>query len=256
MRRENLEIDGSAGCRLAATLDRPEGEPTAYALFAHCFTCSKDFLAPVRVGQALAEHGVAMLRFDFTGLGQSCGELEDTGFSTNVDDVIAAAAFLRERHGAPALLLGHSLGGAAVLAAASRIPEVRAVVTIAAPSRPAGLRRLVDPVADRLRRDGTAEILVAGRPFTIGRRFLDDMERFTLEEIMRDLRAALLVLHSPADETVPPEAAREIFDRARHPKSFVSLDDADHLLSRRADAEWVAGVVLAWSARYLRGGAA
>ncbi len=250
VRKENLELPGAQGVTLAATLDLPEDEPEAFALFAHCFTCSKDFLAPARVGRFLAERGIAVLRFDFTGLGQSCGEFEDTGFSTNVDDVVAAAAFLRERFGPAQIMIGHSLGGAAVLAAAGRVPDVRAVVTIAAPSRPAGLRRLVDPVTERIREEGSAEILVAGRPFVIGTRFLEDMDRFTLDEILGELRVPLLVLHSPVDETVPIDAALEIYAAARHPKSFVSLDDADHLLSRRADAKWVAEILHVWSSRY------
>lgn len=254
-RKENLEFQGSQGVPLAAILDMPHEEafstPRAYGLFAHCFTCTKDFLAPARVGRALAERGIAVLRFDFTGLGNSCGEFAETSFSTNIEDVQAAAEFLEEHYEAPRLLMGHSLGGAAALAAASRISEVRAVATIAAPSRPGGLRRLVEPVVDEIVRDGVAEVMVAGRPFMIGRQFLDDMDAFTVESIAQDIDAALLVLHSPADTTVDISAAFEIFEAARHPKSFVSLDNADHLLSRREDAAYVAGLIDAWSDRYL-----
>jgi putative redox protein len=256
VQKENLELLGSQGFTLSATLDRPgdAGErPKAYALFAHCFTCTKDFLAPARVGKALAERGVAVLRFDFTGLGQSCGEFAETGFTTNVADVEAAAEFLRERFEAPRLLIGHSLGGAAVMAAASRIPEVRAVASIAAPSRSSGLRALLEPVAAAIRAEGSAEVTVAGRSVLVGRRLLDDLTELGPEGIVEDLRAALLLLHSPADETVDVRAAGELFAAARHPKSFVSLGDADHLLSRREDALYVAAVVDAWASRYLAG---
>ena len=249
--KENLQFTGAQGGELAATLELPEGEPRAFALFAHCFTCSKDFLAPARISRELAERGVATLRFDFTGLGSSSGEFVDTGFSTNIDDVTVAAGFLRDNYRPPSLLLGHSLGGAAVLAATRRVEEARAVVTLAAPSRPAGLKRLVDPVADQIREQGSAEVEVAGRSFAIGRRFLQDMEDFTLSKIMEGFGAALLVLHSPADNVVDVSAAAEIFKAARHPKSFLSLDDSDHLVSDRADARWIAAVIDAWSSKYL-----
>jgi putative redox protein len=252
--KTSLEFVGSQGVTLSATLDAPgEGEerPRAYAVFAHCFTCTKDFLAPSRIGRALAERGVAVLRFDFTGLGQSCGEFAETGFETNVADVEAAADFLRERYDAPRLLIGHSLGGAAVMAAASRVPEVRAVASIAAPSRSTGLRSLLAPVAETIRAEGSAEVSVAGRHVVVGRRLLDDLAELGPARLVGDLRAALLLLHAPADETVEIGAAAELFAAARHPKSFVSLDTADHLLSRREDALWAAAVVDAWSARYL-----
>lgn len=253
-RKEKLEFTGAMGVSLSAILDTPEEAPRAYAIFAHCFTCSKDFLAPARVGRELAERGIAVLRFDFTGLGNSCGEFEETGFSTNVGDIEAAASFLRDQYEPPSLLIGHSLGGAASLAASSRIPELGAIVTIAAPSRPAGLRRLTDPVADTIRAKGAAEVFVAGRPFKIGKMFLDDMETFTLELISEQLQSAkkaLMILHSPADETVDVRAASELFAAAPHPKSFVSLDDADHLLSKREDAHWVASLIESWSSRYV-----
>jgi putative redox protein len=250
-RKEDLTFPGSQGWELAATLERPEGAPRAFAIFAHCFTCTKDYLAPVRVSRHLAERGIAVLRFDFTGLGQSCGEFSETSFSSNVDDVEAAAAFLRRAYQAPRLLMGHSLGGAAALAAGGRIEEVVAVATLAAPSQPSGLKRLVEPVIEQIRTKGEAEVMVNGRPFIIGRAFLEDLDGHIMRTYIRRLDAALLVMHSPADSIVPIEAAAEIFQAARHPKSFLSLDEADHLLSDRDDAHYIAAVIDAWSSRYL-----
>lgn len=250
-RKEKVSFPGSQGCDLAAVLELPEGEPRAFAVFAHCFTCTKEYKAPVWVSRHLAGRGIGVLRFDFTGLGQSCGEFESTSFSSNIDDVVAAAEYLRERSRAPRLLMGHSLGGAAALAAASQIPEASAVVTLAAPSRPEGLKRLVEPVEDEIREKGSAEVEINGRPFRIGRVFVEDLERHSLADRIRDLHAALLILHSPSDRIVPIDAAAEIFRAARHPKSFVSLDHADHLLSDRDDATYAAAVIDAWVGRYL-----
>ena len=256
MERRGLEVDvpGSTGARLAGRIDLPAGEPRAFAMFAHCFTCTKDFRAPARIGRALAERGLAVLRFDFTGLGGSGGELAETGFSSNVEDVVAAAAFLRTSYRAPLLLIGHSLGGAAVLAAASRVPEARAVVTIAAPSRLAHLRRLVAPVAAEIEARGAAEVLVAGRPFVLGRAFVEDIDRHGVEDLVGGLHAALLLLHAPDDEVVSVESARELFEGAPGTRSFVALEGVDHLVARREDAEWVAALIDAWSGRYLEGG--
>ena len=256
MEREQVDVTfgTSSGLRLAAILDRPVAEPRGYAVFAHCFTCTKDYLAPARIARGLAERGIAVLRFDFTGLGESCGDFGETSFSTNIADVEAACTYLRDHHGQPRLLMGHSLGGAAVLAAAPLVEGVRAVVTLAAPSKPGRLQRLFEPVVDELRQRGSAEVVVGGRPFRIGRAFVDDLESYSVQEVAGRLGAALLVLHSPTDEVVHIDSAREIFQAARHPKSFLSLDGVDHLLSSRQDAQWVTSIIHAWGSRYLEPG--
>jgi putative redox protein len=251
MRAERFDFPNAAGQTLAALLQRPAGEPAAFALFAHCFTCGKDNLAAKRIAEALAERGIAVLRFDFTGLGASEGEFANTNFSSNVADLVAAADHLRRTQRAPALLIGHSLGGAAVLAAAARIPEARAVATIAAPSDPSHVTGMFkDEVAD-IRAQGEREVVLAGRPFRIRREFLDDVAEQHLLEHVVGLHRALLVLHSPTDDTVGIDNASRIFLAARHPKSFVSLVDADHLLSRRRDALYAAHVIAAWAERYV-----
>ncbi|MEA3024397.1 MAG: hypothetical protein QOK01_3249, partial [Alphaproteobacteria bacterium] len=239
------------GQKLAALLELPDGEPVATALFAHCFTCGKDNLAAKRIAETLARRGIAVLRFDFTGLGMSEGEFANTDFSSNVADLVAAADHLRKTRRAPALLIGHSLGGAAVLAAAGRVPEARAVATIAAPSDPAHVTGLFKDQVEEIRARGEVEVALAGRPFRIRREFLDDVAEQKLIEAVVGLRKALLVLHSPTDDTVGIDNASRIFLAARHPKSFVSLADADHLLSRRGDAIYAADVIAAWAGRYL-----
>ena len=244
-----VSADGES--RLAARLDRPAGTPRAYALFAHCFTCGKDVLAASRIADGLTRHGIAVLRFDFTGLGGSEGEFENTDFSSNVADIVAAADWMREEAGAPAILIGHSLGGAAVLAAADSIPEAVAVCTIAAPAEPAHVAHLLAEARPELEAKGEAEVRIAGRTFRIRKQFLKDIETQSLERRIRVLRRALLVCHGPRDEVVGIDNATRIFTAAKHPKSFVSLDDADHLLSRRQDAEYVAGVIAAWADRYV-----
>ncbi|HLH87486.1 MAG TPA: bifunctional alpha/beta hydrolase/OsmC family protein [Xanthobacteraceae bacterium] len=252
MRAERFDFPNGQGHTLAALLERPSGEPAAYALFAHCFTCGKDNLAAKRIAQTLAERGIAVLRFDFTGLGASEGEFANTNFSSNVDDLVAAADHLRRTARAPALLIGHSLGGAAVLAAAARIPEAKAVATIAAPSDPghvSGLFNQEDIAA--IRAQGEREVVLSGRPFRIRREFLDDVAEQKLLPHVTELRRALLVLHAPTDDTVGIDNATRIFLAARHPKSFVSLADADHLLSRRRDAIYAAHVIAAWAERYV-----
>lgn len=240
------------GQRLAALLDRPvDDEPIAYALFAHCFTCSKDYKAVARVSRAIARQGVAVLRFDFTGLGESEGEFSSTTFSSNVEDLVAAAAYMSEKLGPPALLIGHSLGGAAVLKAAERIPSARAVVTIAAPSSPAHLLRYLTPQVDEIERRGEAEVNLAGRPFRIRKQFLDDISRVSMTQAIEGLGKALLVLHSPVDAIVGIDNATEIFVTAKHPKSFVSLDRADHLLSDPEDSAYVGALIATWARKYL-----
>jgi putative redox protein len=256
MKSERIRFPGATGARLAARLDRPTAEPLAYALFAHCFTCGKDLKAVGTVSRALAERGIAVLRFDFTGLGESEGDFADTDFSGNVDDLVAAADFLRREHRAPRLLIGHSLGGAAVLAAAERVPESVAVATLGAPSDTAHLTGLLLEAAPDLATAAAAhgegvEVELAGRRFTIKRQFLEDLRRDHLESRVAGLGRALLILHSPVDEIVGIEHARRLYEAARHPKSFVSLDDADHLLRRARDARYAAEVLAAWAGRYL-----
>jgi len=242
---------GSSGDDLAARLELPDGSVRAFALFAHCFSCSKDMLAARRIASGLATAGVAVLRFDFTGLGSSEGDFANTDFSSNVEDLIRAANYLRSNYEAPVILIGHSLGGAAVLAAAERIPEAKAVVTISAPADVAHVLGQLGGSLDLIRSEGEAEVTLAGRPFRIRRSFVEDAEMQRLEENIRTLGKALLVLHSPRDEVVGIDNASRIFLAARHPKSFISLDDADHLLSRPQDASYAAGVIAAWAARYI-----
>jgi alpha-beta hydrolase superfamily lysophospholipase len=251
MLSERKDFPGADGQILSARLDAPEGPITAYALFAHCFTCSKDVFAASRIAQGLAARGIAVLRFDFTGLGASEGDFANTNFSSNVQDLIAAASFMRAQLQAPTLIIGHSLGGAAVLAAAGDIPELKAVVTIAAPSDPSHVTKLFGEQIEAINADGEARVQLAGRPFTIKRQFLLDAAEHNLDGKTAQLRRALMVMHSPQDTTVDIGNALHIFSAAKHPKSFVSLDGADHLLTRKEDAEWVAGIIAAWSARYI-----
>ena len=251
MRTERLEFPNAKGEKLAALLDLPLGKPVAFALFAHCFTCGKDNLAAKRIAERLAMCGIGVLRFDFTGLGTSEGEFADTHFSSNVDDLVAAADYLRTTHGAPAILIGHSLGGAAVLAAAHRIADARAVVTIAAPCDPAHVTGLFKEQVDKIREQGEVEVSLAGRPFRIKREFLDDISEQRITDRVANLRKALLIFHSPTDDTVGIDNASRIFLAAKHPKSFVSLAGADHLLSKKSDAVYVANVIAAWAERYL-----
>ena len=251
MRAERHEFTGASGHRLAARLDAPDGDARAYALFAHCFTCGKDVIAASRLAQALAAHGIAVLRFDFTGIGASEGDFENTNFSSNVGDLVEAADFLRGKFAAPRLLIGHSLGGAAVLAAAAGIPEATAVVTIAAPGEPSYVTTMFSAHLDQIAAEGEAQVQLAGRPFRIKQQFVDDVGGHSLREHIAGLGRALLVMHAPGDDTVAVRNAMEIFTAARHPKSFISLDDADHLLTRREDAVYVANLIAAWSSRYV-----
>ncbi len=252
LRREKLTFTNPDGEKLAALLEAPQAAPpAAYALFAHCFTCSKDVAAASRISRALAQRGFGVVRFDFTGLGNSEGDFANTNFSSNVQDLLAASDYLRAELQAPALLIGHSLGGAAVLAAAGHIRETAAVATIGAPSDPSHVAHLLKSSRDQIESEGSAVVDLAGRRFTIRRQFLEDIENQKLERAIRRMRKALLVLHSPVDEIVAIEHAANIFQAALHPKSFISLDDADHLLSRRRDSEYVAGIVGAWASRYL-----
>ena len=251
MPSEKLEFTGHGGDKLAARFDLPDGPVKAVALFAHCFTCSKDIPAARRIAARLAGLGIAVLRFDFTGLGHSQGEFANTHFSSNVADLVAAARHLEGLGKAPALLIGHSLGGAAVLVAAADIPSAKAVVTIGAPADPSHVIHNFGCKIEEITEKGEAEVALAGRSFTIRRAFLDDISAARLTPAIAGLKRALLVLHGPRDQTVGIENASEIFLAAKHPKSFVTLDDADHLLSRAEDAEYAAEVIAAWSRRYL-----
>ena len=241
MPTETIRFPGTHGAELAARLDTPAGAPRAYALFAHCFTCSKDSKAATYVSRALAGHGIATLRFDFSSL----------EFSSNIDDLVAAAGWLRQNRAAPQILAGHSLGGAAVLAAAAQVPEARAVATIGAPFDPAHVSHLFSSSLDEINSKGEANINIGGRPVRIGKQFLDDLGRHQAAETIGALRKPLLVFHSPRDSIVDIENASRIFLAARHPKSFVSLDRADHLLTRQEDAQYTATVLAAWASRYL-----
>ncbi len=249
---ERIEFANAEGESLAARLERPLETPRAFALFAHCFTCSKDVHAATRISRALTADGLAVLRFDFTGLGGSDGDFANTNFSSNIEDLLAAARFLETNHEAPRLLVGHSFGGAAVIAAAPLLNEVQAVATIAAPSEPSHVEALLGPVADEARSRGTAQARIAGRTFPIQRQFLDDLDRHRLEARLRDAGdKAFLFFHAPSDAVVPFRHAQALFDAAPAARSLVSLDGADHLLHREEDAAWVAGVLAAWTTRYI-----
>ena len=254
-RLEKVSFAGSTGEKLAAVLEFPgDSEPSGWALFAHCFTCTKDIFSARHMTAGLARRGFGVMRFDFTGLGESEGEFAAANFSSNVRDLVRAADFMRESGRGPVLIVGHSLGGAAVLAAAGEIPEVRAVCTVAAPAEPAHVAHLFTGAQEEIREKGEAEVLLAGRPFRIRRQFLEDIEETKLAGKIAGLGRggrALLIFHSAADKTVGIENARKIYEAARHPKSFVSLDRADHLLSDKRDAAYVSDVLSAWAGRYL-----
>ena len=247
--RDKVEFP-SQDVMLAGLLERPPGEVRAYALFAHCFTCGKDIAAASRISRALIQEGIAVLRFDFTGLGNSDGDFANTNFSSNLDDLKAAADFLRKEYDAPQLLIGHSLGGAAVLAIANEIPECSAVVTIGAPASAEHVMGNFSDSIDEIQSEGLANVNLGPRKFTIKKHFLDDLDHHAKQAFFLD-RKALLVMHSPIDDRVSIAQAEKIYTQAKHPKSFVSLDTADHLLTNKADAEYAASVIASWSARYL-----
>jgi len=245
-----IEFQGHSGQMLAARLDMPDA-PRAFALFAHCFTCGKDIFAAQRIAERLTSQGIAVLRFDFTGIGSSEGEFANTNFSSNVADLLAAVDYLRQTYRAPSLLIGHSLGGAAVLAAGPKVPEAVGIATIAAPSSAGHITHLFTGSIDEITQNGIAEVMLAGRPFTIKKQFLDDVASQDFLGHLAHMNKALLVCHAPLDDTVGVENANTIFTAARHPKSFVSLDSADHLLRKRADAVYAADIIAAWASRYL-----
>ncbi len=252
MRFEQLFFQGAFGDRLAARLDLPEEDTqTAFALFAHCFTCTKNLKAVGNISKALTGCGIGVLRFDFTGLGESEGDFADTNFSSNVLDLLAAAAFLDSEYHAPAILIGHSLGGAAVLHAASQIPSAAAVATIAAPSDPGHLIQHLGKTKEIIETDGEADVSIAGRTFKIKKQFLEDLKQTNMMAAIRELNRALLIFHAPLDDIVGIDNAARIFQAAKHPKSFISLDRADHLLSRQQDSLYVGTMIAIWAQRYL-----
>ncbi len=252
MATTHVTFPGASGAQLAARIELPpNGDPSAWALFAHCFTCSKDLRAAVAITRELAALGFGVLRFDFTGLGESEGDFADTDFSSNVEDLVAAAEYLAQGWQAPRLLVGHSLGGAAVIRARSHIPSVEAVATLGAPADPGHVLHHIEGQRDEIAASGKATVTLAGRDFTIRESFLHDLEEAEIQTSLENLDAALLVLHSPIDETVGIDNARRIYEAARHPKSFVTLDSADHLLTRKEDAEYAARVLGVWAGRYI-----
>ncbi|GAB4531716.1 MAG: bifunctional alpha/beta hydrolase/OsmC family protein [Amphiplicatus sp.] len=250
---KKIEFEGSQGARLAAALETPSGKPRAFALFAHCFSCGKDIKSARELARALRAEGFAVLRFDFTGLGSSEGDFANTNFSSNVDDLLKAADFLRREFEAPSIVIGHSLGGAAAIVAATQIPEAKGVAAIAAPAESAHVARHIEEKREEIESNGFATVSLAGRPFTIKKQFLDDLDRDRVLDAAATLKKPLLLLHSPLDETVGVENATKIFLASKHPKSFVSLDRADHLLRDPKDARYAGAVIAAWASRYVEG---
>ncbi len=252
MPTERIRFPSHEGQTLMGRLELPTGRPPrAFALFAHCFTCTKNIKAAVTISRALAQQGVGVLRFDFTGLGESDGDFADTNFTSNVDDLVAAGRHLSEVHAAPRILVGHSLGGAAVLQAAHDLPSVRAVATIGAPSDPGHVVDQLKGSLDEILSTGEAEVQLAGRPFRVKQQFVQDLYDAKVDEAVRTLKRALLIFHSPVDEIVGVEHAARLYDLAKHPKSFVSLDDADHLVSSPQDSEYIGAVLAAWARKYV-----
>jgi uncharacterized OsmC-like protein/fermentation-respiration switch protein FrsA (DUF1100 family) len=252
MRNQNVTFPAADGSQLSGRLSLPpDGDVVACALFAHCFTCSKDLKPVVNISRALTQQRIAVLRFDFTGLGESEGDFADTSFSSNIEDLVAAAEYMGRELDAPAILVGHSLGGAAVLQAASRIPSVRAVATIGAPFDPAHVKHLFERSLEEIEERGEAEVVLAGRRFTVSRQFVRDLDGHRMEQTIAGLGRPLLIFHSPVDQTVSIDNAALIYKAARHPKSFVSLDDADHLLLDELDSLYVGSVLAAWAHRYI-----
>jgi len=251
MQSQKVTFPNADGEELSGILDFPESAPQAYALFAHCFTCSKNLRAATHIARAMTDAGFAVLRFDFTGLGQSEGAFEDTTFSSNVADLLAAVDWLDSNHRAPEILFGHSLGGTAVLQAAPSVPSAVAVATIGSPADPQHVSHLFQGSADELRDQGVAEVMLGGRPFRMRQAFVEDLAAHDLPTSIGRLRKALLVMHAPLDETVEVDNASALFAAAKHPKSFVSLDSADHLLSREEDSRYAGEVLAAWAKRFL-----
>lgn len=252
MNLQKITFQNKEGQDLEGRLELPINQhPHNFAIFAHCFTCNKNLLAVKNISRALTLKGFGVLRFDFTGLGESDGDFEDTNFSGNVNDLVAASDYLNENHTAPTLLIGHSLGGAAVIFAATEISSVMAVATIGAPSNPSHVQHLLKSGLEEINASGKAVVNLSGRDFTIKKQFLDDLESKSLPKTAQNLRKALLVMHSPQDDTVTIKNAEEIYIAARHPKSFVSLDGADHLLMNKKDSVYAGEVIAVWAQRYI-----
>lgn len=252
MQTEKLSFKNKEGEKLAALLDTPADHTAmAYAIFAHCFTCTKNLNAVWNISRALTRQGLAVLRFDFTGLGASEGDFSNTTFSSTVSDLVAAAEFLGNRYQKPGLLIGHSLGGAAVLQAAAAIPSASAVATIGAPGDPGHVRRIMESTREKIEAEGEAEVLLGGRRFKIRKQFLDDLAQTRMADVLKNLNRALLICHSPLDEIVGIENAGQLYQAARHPKSFISLDRADHLLTDPDDSQYAGSIIAAWSAKYI-----
>jgi len=251
MSHKDLSFNSVSGQKLSARLDLPESDPMAYALLAHCFTCTKNFKAIDNISRALADEGIAVFRFDFTGLGESEGDFADTSFSSNVDDLLAATRFMAVHYQSPALLIGHSLGGAAIIQAAAKIPSAVAVATIGAPADPGHVKRHLKDYQEQIKTEGEAEVSIAGRQFKIKKQFLEDLDGTNMETTIRNLSRALIIFHSPLDDVVGVDNAAKIFQAARHPKSFISLDRADHLLSDRRDSRYVGAMIATWAGRYI-----
>jgi putative redox protein len=251
MQSKKIEFDNGRGQMLVGRLDQPQSGTDVIALFAHCFTCTKNLKAIAHISKALADEGIAVFRFDFTGLGESEGDFSDTNFTSNTEDLIAASAFLEEAYSGPSILIGHSLGGSAVLQAAHSISSARAVATIAAPCEPSHLNKLLNLEGTELENSGEVEVHIGGRPFKIRRQFVSDLNQANMKEKIGDLNKALLIFHSPHDRTVSIDNAAYIFQAARHPKSFISLDRADHLLMDESDSRYVGSIIAAWARRYI-----
>jgi putative redox protein len=252
MKSEKIKFLNSAGQELSAKIELPKDKIVkGYALFAHCFTCNKNFTAVRNIGKALTSHGIGVLRFDFTGLGESEGEFENTNFSSNIEDLISASEYLKLNYEAPKIIIGHSLGGAAVVFAKRHIASIKAVVTIGAPSNPKHVSKLLSSSIDDINSKGVAEIIIGGRPFKIQKQFLDDINEKNMDSHLKELNSALLVMHSPQDTTVEIQNAAQIYQSAWHPKSFISLDGADHLLTNKNDSLYVGKIIAIWADRYI-----
>lgn len=251
MGSQRITFENDNGQTLAGRFDTPASDPKGYAFFAHCFTCSKDTLAASRIARGLTDRGIAVLRFDFTGLGESEGDFDATSFASNVRDLLSACNWLSEHHAPVDLLIGHSLGGAAVVSAAGQMGSVKGVATIGAPADPAHVRHLFESNIEEIEREGSAEVSIGGRPFRIGKGFIDDLDAHDPKDVLRNLKRPLMIFHSPIDSIVGVENAAQMYEWAMHPKSFISLDRADHMLSDRKDADFVASMIEAWSHRVL-----
>ncbi len=252
MSSEKINFSNSTGHQLAAIIEFPDVvDLSGFAVFAHCFTCNKNLTAVKNIGRALTDNGIAVLRFDFTGLGESEGDFEDTNFSSNVDDLLYAAKFLENEYKEPDILIGHSLGGAAVIAASAKIGSVKAVATIGAPSSPSHVAHLFKSGIEEINNNGIAAVTIGGRNFTIKKQFLVDIEESKIKQVVHDMRKPILILHSPQDKTVGIENAAQIYQSAMHPKSFISLDSADHLLSDSKDSIYTGKMIATWAKRYI-----